>query len=155
MTPSASRHLPSRRPGRAIALPARRRKFEAALNIALPGRLGQRIAMYWGSPGFRENASRAISEAMKLKSIDEMYRDLLTGPNANPIADEHEYLAQRNRMLQAIGLPMMQMAIPIMQQLTGVFTDVASRRLVRPIGWRRQYLFPNHLRIGPGLRRRY
>jgi hypothetical protein len=77
----------------------------------------------FGSPGFLDQQSKDLGLAAQVKPIGQAYQSFV---NSNPVGVESAYEAQKKSMIEAIGAPMMQAAIPVMKSITELFGKIGS-----------------------------
>jgi hypothetical protein len=77
----------------------------------------------FGMPRFQEQTSKDLGLAGKVSSIPQAYGDFIS---RNPEGVKKAFGDQYESMLQAIGAPLMQAAIPVMKGITDMFTSIGS-----------------------------
>jgi hypothetical protein len=88
-----------------------------------PNRNAAKLIEMFGSPGFLDQQMKHLTLGKGVKPIGEAYESYA---NTNPAGVEAGYEAQKKSMLEAIGAPMMQAAIPVMKSLTDLFQRIGS-----------------------------
>jgi hypothetical protein len=88
-----------------------------------PNRNAAKLVEMFGSPGFLDQQAKDLGLAGKVKSIDDAYKSFV---DTNPTGVEAAFEAQKKSMIEAMGSPMMQAAIPIMKSITDMFTNIGG-----------------------------
>jgi hypothetical protein len=88
-----------------------------------PNRNAAKLIEMFGSPGFLDQQAKDLGLAGKVKPIGEAYKSFT---DTNPTGVEAAYEAQKKSMIEALGSPMMQAAIPIMKSLTELFQKIGT-----------------------------
>jgi hypothetical protein len=88
-----------------------------------PNRNAAKLIEMFGSPGFLDQQMKVLTLGKGVKPIGEAYQNYV---GTNPTGVEAAYEAQKKSMLEAIGAPMMQAAIPVMKSLTDLFQRIGS-----------------------------
>jgi len=97
--------------------------LQSLLSKMFPNRNGLKLAMMFGEPGFEDQIRKDLGLAAQVKPIPEAYDSFTQN---NPVAVKKAFWEQEESMMQAIGSPLMQAAIPVMKALTQFFTDLGS-----------------------------
>jgi hypothetical protein len=97
----------------------------AAIMLAklFPDRNAQRMAMMYGDEGFRDQIAKDMGLAAMTLPEKEQYQNLI---NKSPVGVKQAFHDQFESMMQSIGGPLAQAAIPVMKQLTEVFTTIGQ-----------------------------
>lgn len=82
-----------------------------------------RMLTMFTDPDFLRQIEKDMTQWGQASSIEKSYQRYIT---QNPKGVEQAYNAQHEAMMQSIGTPMMQMAIPIMQQMTAFFGAIGE-----------------------------
>ena len=97
--------------------------FESYLGKAMPNRNAQKLAEMFGDPGFLDQIAKDMGLAAQVRPIGQAYQSFV---NNNPTGIEAAYEAQKKSMIEAIGSPMMQAAIPVMKSITEMFQRIGA-----------------------------
>jgi hypothetical protein len=98
-------------------------KLEALIAKIGRNRNTQKLIEMFGMPGFQEQTSKDLGLAGKVSSIPQAYGDFIS---RNPEGVKKAFGDQFESMMQAIGAPLMQAAIPVMRGVTDMFTNIGS-----------------------------
>ncbi len=103
--------------------PEERSEFDS--NIAKVGRNRNvmRMLTMFSDPGFLDQIAKDIPQWRQAHSIDQSYNDYT---NRNSKGVKKAYEEQHESMMQSIGAPMMQAAIPVMKGITEMFTSIGG-----------------------------
>jgi hypothetical protein len=96
---------------------------QSYLNKLAPNRNAAKLIMMFGDQGFRDQIAKDLGLAGQVKPIQQAYSDFI---GRNPKGVEAAYEAQKASMLQAIGAPLMQAAIPVMKAMTDLFNKIGE-----------------------------
>jgi hypothetical protein len=96
-----------------------------------------RMLNMFSDTGFLEQIDKDLAQWKQAHSIDQSYGDYITN---NPMGVKQAYHSQMESMLQAIGAPMMQAALPVMRSITGMFEGIgrvanANPEAIKAIGY--------------------
>lgn len=96
-----------------------------ARSLAILGRNRntQRMMMMFADPGFREQMTKDYALWAQASSPERGYDDAL---RRNPAMIKDAFGKQYESMMQAIGAPLMQAAIPVMKAVTDMFTKIGA-----------------------------
>jgi hypothetical protein len=97
--------------------------FDSYLAKVVPNRKAAQAAMMFSDPGFVDQRMKDLGLAGAGKSIPSGYGAFI---NNNPVGVEAAYEAQKKSMIQAIGTPLMQAAIPVMKAMTDIFQKIGA-----------------------------
>ncbi len=98
-------------------------RMQALIAKIAPNRNAARMLYMFGSPDFRDQIAKDIGIVTQHKSFDESYKQFA---EKNPLGVEKAFGAQWESMLSAIGAPLMQAAIPVMKDITAIFTKIGE-----------------------------
>lgn len=95
---------------------------------SLLGKIGRnrnviRMLQIFTDPDFRVQIEKDMTNWAQAMGIDQGYAHMIA---YNPKAIEAAYEAQKTSMLEAIGAPLMQAAIPVMKEITGIFSKIGE-----------------------------
>jgi len=79
------------------------------------------LAEMYTNPGFLDQIKKDMGLAGAVKGVQEQYDSYI---NQNPKGVEQAYESSRKSMMEAIGAPVMQAAIPVMQAITTMFQEI-------------------------------
>lgn len=82
-----------------------------------------RMLTMMSDPGFKEQMAKDFALWSQAKGIDPAYADYV---GKNPQGVKAAFWGQYESMMQAIGAPMMQAAIPVMRSITELFTKISA-----------------------------
>ncbi|MGH6821941.1 MAG: hypothetical protein ACREC4_00365 [Methylocella sp.] len=103
--------------------------YAAYLEKMMPNRSAGYMARFFGDEGFVHQRMKDLGLAKEAWDPDRAYASYV---NANPKGVEAAYEAQKKSMGEAIGAPVMQAAIPVMQAVTSLFTKIGELANVHP-----------------------
>jgi hypothetical protein len=78
-----------------------------------------RMLNMFSDPSFIEQITKDLEQWAQASGVDKAYSDAVGG---NPKFSQEAFWKQYESMMQAIGAPLMQAAIPVMQSVTSMFT---------------------------------
>ena len=88
-----------------------------------PNRNAAKLVEMFGNPHFLDQQQKDLGLAGQVKPIDQAYADYIKN---NPKGAKSAFNNQYESMMQSIGAPMMQAAIPVMKAVTDFFTTVGD-----------------------------
>jgi hypothetical protein len=102
-----------------------------------PNRNANKLIHMFGAPGFQDQITKDLGLAEQVLPIEDAYKNFVT---QNPKGVEEAYNAQYKSMMEAIGAPVMQAAMPIMKSVTDMFTSIgafanANPEAIKSIAW--------------------
>lgn len=97
--------------------------IESSLSVIGRNRNVMRMLMMFSDPGFMEQIHKDTVQWSQAHSIDRSYADFIS---RNPKGVRAAFDSQYESMMQAIGAPMMQAAIPVMRGVTDLFTKIGN-----------------------------
>jgi hypothetical protein len=103
--------------------------YESLLGKAMPNRNAAGMAEMLGDGGFLDQRIKDLGIALGAWKDGKAYNTFI---NDDPKGVEAAYEAQKKSMLEAIGSPIMQAAIPVMKAMTAVFEAVGAFAIVNP-----------------------
>ena len=103
--------------------------FQNMLGKEAPNRNAAKMIEMFGNKGFRDQIAKDLGLAGQVLPIGQAYQSYI---NTNPVGVEAAYEAQKKSMLQAIGSPIMQAAIPVMQAITTLFEKIGALANANP-----------------------
>jgi len=98
-------------------------KREQSLAILGRNRNTRRMLTMFADPGFREQMAKDSALWAQAKGIEPAYADFIS---TNPAGVKAAFHSQYESMMQAIGAPLMQAAIPVMKAVTELFTKIGA-----------------------------
>ncbi len=98
-------------------------EFLQLLSKIAPNRNAAKAVEMWGAPGFRDQIAKDMRLAGDVKDQGSAYSSFI---NNNPVGVEQAFNAQYKSMLEAIGAPLMQAALPVMQAVTDMFSGIGN-----------------------------
>ncbi|VTZ52182.1 conserved hypothetical protein [Methylocella tundrae] len=98
-------------------------EFLQLLSKIAPNRNASKAVEMWGAPGFRQQIDKDMRLAGEVKDQNAAYAGFT---NNNPVGVEQAYNAQYKSMMEAIGAPLMQAAIPVMKNVTDMFSSIGN-----------------------------
>lgn len=98
-------------------------KREQSLAIVGRNRNTRRMLTMFADPGFREQMEKDSALWAQAKGIEPAYADFIS---KNPAGVKAAFHGQYDSMMQAIGAPLMQAAIPVMKAVTELFTKIGA-----------------------------
>ena len=88
-----------------------------------PNRNAAKLIEMFGNPHFLDQQQKDLGLAGQVVPIDQAYQNFITN---NPMGVKRAYNEQYDSMMQAIGTPVMQAAIPVMKGVTEMFTNIGK-----------------------------
>ena len=88
-----------------------------------PNRNAAKLVEMFGNPKFLDQQEKDLGLAGKVKPIDQAYADYI---KTNPKGTKAAFNDQYESMMQSIGAPLMQAALPVMQAVTSMFTKIGE-----------------------------
>jgi hypothetical protein len=88
-----------------------------------PNRNAQKLIQMYGDEGFTNQISKDLALAGQVQDIPTAYSHFTKD---NPAGVELAYEEQKKSMLEAIGAPLMQAALPVMRSITEMFTSIGA-----------------------------
>jgi hypothetical protein len=85
-----------------------------------PNRNAAKLIEMFGNPKFLEQQEKDLGLAGQIESIPDAYKHFV---DRNPVGVKKAFNDQYESMMQAIGAPIMQAAIPVMKSVTSMFTS--------------------------------
>lgn len=79
-----------------------------------------RMLTMFTDPGFLEQITKDLGQWGQARNVSDAYQNAISG---NPMLVKEAYNAQWESMMQAVGTPLMEAAIPVMRDLTELFTQ--------------------------------
>jgi hypothetical protein len=98
-------------------------EVEELIGKLAPNRNANKLIHMYGQPGFQDQTKKDLGLAAQVLPIDQAYQNFI---NTNPKGVEEAYNAQYKSMMEAIGAPVMQAAMPVMKSVTEMFTALGS-----------------------------
>lgn len=98
-------------------------KREEIIGKLAPNRNANKMIHMFGDAGFQDQITKDLGLAGNVKSIDDAYKGYTTD---NPKGVKKAFHDQFESMLEAIGAPLMQAALPIMKAVTEMFSGLGS-----------------------------
>lgn len=83
----------------------------------------QKLIEMFGMPGFQDQIAKDLGLAKQVSPIGQAYSDFIS---RNPKGVKEAFGAQYESMMQAIGAPIMQAALPAMKAVTDMFTTIGN-----------------------------
>ena len=93
--------------------------LEALIAKLSPNRNAAKLIEMYGDEGFAKQQEKDLSLAGQVESIPDAYKHFT---DRNPLGVKRAFNQQFESMVQAIGAPMMTAAIPVMKEVTSMFT---------------------------------
>ena len=97
--------------------------YEAVMQKLMPNRNVARLGMMFSDPGFLDQIRKDLGLAGQVLPIPEAYKRFT---EVNPVGVQEAFSKQWGSMMQALGSPFMQAAIPVMRQMTEMFERIAD-----------------------------
>ena len=97
--------------------------FQNMLGKEAPNRNAAKMIEMFGNKGFLDQIAKDLGLAGQVKPIEQAYSDFIS---RNPKGVQQAFSAQYESMMQAIGAPMMQAALPAMKAVTDMFTTIGN-----------------------------
>ncbi|MGJ0426977.1 hypothetical protein [Methylocystis sp.] len=88
-----------------------------------PNRNAAKLVQMFGDEGFLDQIAKDLGIAGDVRDIRRGYSDYSAN---NPVGVKKAFASQYESMMQAIGAPMMQAAIPVMKAVTELFTKIGA-----------------------------
>jgi hypothetical protein len=96
-----------------------------------PNRNAAKLIEMFGNKGFLDQQMKDLGLAGQVKPIDQAYQDYTS---RNPEGVKKAFGDQYESMMQAIGAPIMQAALPVMKGVTDMFTNIGAWANAHPDG---------------------
>jgi hypothetical protein len=96
---------------------------QSLLSKIAPNRNAAKMIQMYGDEGFQNQIAKDLGLAGNVKSIEDAYKSFTT---TNPKGVEEAYNSQYKSMMEAIGSPLMQAAMPIMKAVTEMFSAIGA-----------------------------
>jgi hypothetical protein len=106
-------------------------QMQALIAKLSPNRNAAKLIEMFGSKGFLDQQFKDIGLAGMQHPVDQAYNDYIT---RNPEGVKKAFADQYESMMQAIGAPVMQAAIPVMKGVTDLFTNIGAWANAHPEG---------------------
>ena len=106
-------------------------QMQALIAKLSPNRNAAKLIEMFGSKGFLDQQFKDIGLAGMQHPVDQAYNDYIT---RNPEGVKKAFADQYESMMQAIGAPIMQAAIPVMKGVTELFTNIGAWSNAHPEG---------------------
>ena len=97
--------------------------YQNMLGKEAPNRNAAKMIQMFGDKGFRDQIAKDLGLAGQVKPLEQAYQDFTT---RNPVGVKKAFSDQFESMLSAIGAPLMLAAMPVMKNLTSMFTSIGS-----------------------------
>jgi hypothetical protein len=97
--------------------------IEEIIGKIAPNRNANKLVHMFGQSGFQDQIMKDMGLAGQVLPIDPAYQNFI---NKNPKGVEAAFNDQYRAMMEAIGAPLMQAALPVMQGVTSMFTSLGS-----------------------------
>ena len=96
---------------------------QSLISKLAPNRNAAKLIEMYGNPGFLDQQAKDIGLAGQVKASELGYQNYVTN---NSVGVKAAFHAQYETMMQSIGAPMMQAAIPVMRGVTDMFTSIGK-----------------------------
>ncbi len=106
-------------------------QMQALIAKLSPNRNAAKLIEMFGNKGFLDQQMKDLGLAGQVKPIDQAYQDYTS---RNPEGVKKAFGEQYESMMQAIGAPIMQAAIPVMKGVTDLFTNIGAWANEHPEG---------------------
>jgi len=103
--------------------------IEEIIGKIAPNRNANKMIHMFGQSGFQDQIAKDLGLAGQTLGIDPAYQNLIS---KNPVGVELAYEQQKKAMLEAIGAPLMQAALPVMKAITSVFSSIGQLANAHP-----------------------
>jgi hypothetical protein len=97
--------------------------YEEFMQRIMPNRNVAKLGMMFSDPGFLQQIAKDLGLSEAILPIVEAYKNFAS---KNPVGVEAAYNAQWKSMMEAIGSPLMQAAIPVMTAVTDTFNQLGN-----------------------------
>src|SRR6185437_5277257 len=98
-------------------------KIEQYISKLAPNRNANKMIHMFGEEGFQDQIRKDLGLSGQVEDIDTAYQHFI---DRNPKGVKSAFHKQYESMLEAIGAPMMQAALPIMKAVTEMFTSIGQ-----------------------------
>ncbi|MGJ0505679.1 MAG: hypothetical protein ACR652_00810 [Methylocystis sp.] len=97
--------------------------IENMISKLAPNRNASKLIHMFGDAGFRDQIAKDLGIAGSVRDIERGYGDYAAN---NPVGVKKAFHSQYESMMQAIGAPAMQAALPVMKATTEMFTKIGA-----------------------------